>query len=116
MNPIVQDLGGDDLTAINVALVLKGVRPNLDTNPRFGGFSDYWKSYIKFDFIKYSLILDKVTAKATEFTYVPETKTFTSKEINTKTFSLEDWLKLAKTPDQFIDSIKLAKAPRREKA
>ena len=106
LNPIVQDLGGDDMTAVNVALVFKGVKPEMDTNPHYGGYSTYWKSYEKYEFVKYSLILDKVTVNVTEFTLNPETGTFTDKELNTKTFSLEDWLNLANTPDQLIADIK----------
>ena len=106
LNPIVQDLGGDDMTAINVALVFKGVKPEIDTNSRYGGYSKYWKSYEKYEFVKYSLILDKVEANVTEFTFNPETGTFTDKKLATKFFSLEDWLNLADTPDQLIADIK----------
>ena len=113
LNPIVQDLGGDDLTAINVALAYKGVKPEIDTNPHYGGYSSYWKAYEKYKFVKYSLILDKVTVNSTEFTYVPETRSFTNKECGTKTFSLHEWLNLSDNPDKFIADIKEAKAAKK---
>ena len=106
LNPIVQDLGGDDMTAINVALVFKGVKPKIDTNSRYGGYSTYWKSYEKYEFVKYSLILDKVEVNVTESTFNPETGTFTDKELAPKFFSLKDWLNLADTSDQLIADIK----------
>lgn len=106
LNPIVQDLGGDDMTAVNVALVFKGVKPEIDTNSRYGGYSKYWKSYEKYEFVKYSLILDKVDVNVTESTFNPETGTFTNKELAPKFFSLENWLNLADTPDQLIADIK----------
>lgn len=106
LNPIVQDLGGNDMTAINVALVFKGVKPEIDTNSRYGGYSKYWKSYEKYEFVKYSLILDKVEANVTELTFNPETGEFTDKELAPKFFSLEDWLSLTDTPDQLIADIK----------
>ena len=106
LNSIVQDLGGDDMTAINVALVFKGVKPEIDTNPRYGGYSKYWKSYEKYEFVKYSLILDKVEANVTEFAFNPETGAFTDKELNPKFFSLEDWLSLTNTSAQLIADIK----------
>lgn len=109
LNPIVQDLGGDDMTAINVALVFKGVKPEIDSNPRYGGYSEYWKSYEKYEFVKYSLILDKVTVNVTEFTFNPETGTFTDKKLDPKTSSLENWLNLADTPAQFIVDLKKKK-------
>lgn len=106
LNPIVQDLGGNDMTAINVALVFKGVKPEIDTNSRYGGYSKYWKSYEKYEFVKYSLILDEVEANVTELTFNPETGEFTDKELAPKFFSLEDWLSLTDTPDQLIADIK----------
>ena len=106
LNPIVQDLGGDDMTAVNVALVFKGVKPEIDTNPRYGNCSKYWKSYEKYEFVKYSLILDKVEVNVTEFTFNPETGTFTDKKLVPKFFSLKDWLNLADTPAKFIADIK----------
>ena len=110
LNPIVQDLGGDDLTAINVALAYKGVKPEIDTNPRYGGYGGlYWKTYEKYEFVKYSLILNRVTVNSTEFTYVPETRSFTNRECGPKTFSLHDWLNLPDNADKFIAEIKEAK-------
>ena len=63
LTPIVQDLtvGNDneDLTAINVALTFKGMKPKIDSSSRF---DDSYKSLIKYDFISFSLIRNMVTA------------------------------------------------------
>ena len=49
---IVKDLaaGGknEDLSAINVGLTFKGIKPEMDMSPRWGGFNDYWRQYIAY--------------------------------------------------------------------
>ena len=53
------DCESADLMAINVGLAFKGLKPEIDKTTRFG--SDY-KNLIQYDFVSYSLILDKVSA------------------------------------------------------
>ena len=55
---IINDLGGDDLTAINVALIHKGVKPQIDESPRFE--HNWRKSFFRYEFVRYSLLLDRV--------------------------------------------------------
>lgn len=52
------DCESADLMAINVGLAFKGLKPEIDKTTRFG--SDY-KNLIQYDFVSYSLILDKVS-------------------------------------------------------
>lgn len=55
---IINDLGGDDLSAINVALIHKGVKPQIDESPRFE--HSWRKSFFRYELVRYSLLLDKV--------------------------------------------------------
>lgn len=71
LSSIVEDLGGGDLTAINVGLVFKGVKPEVDTKPRYDG--NYGKRYYRYDFKSYSLINDIVFCERTSLKYNPET-------------------------------------------
>lgn len=63
LSPIVSDLTtadtNPDLMAINVGLTFRGLKPEIDTTRRYS--KDY-RSLVQYDFISYSLILDKVTA------------------------------------------------------
>lgn len=70
LSPIIEDLGGDDLTAINVGLVFKGIKPNIETQSRYE--SNYGKKYYRYDFESYSLINDIVFCKRTALKYNPE--------------------------------------------
>lgn len=54
----------EDLTAINVALVYKGITPDIDTKPRFAQWGK--ESCAKYTFVKYSLILGVVYCSETE--------------------------------------------------
>lgn len=58
LNGIVEDLGGDDLTAINVALAYNGMTPEIDKTDRY--VYDWQNKYYKYVFKGYSLILDTV--------------------------------------------------------
>lgn len=91
LSPIVEDLGGDDKTAIAVALAYKGIKPEIDDAPRF----DYnCTCYTKYEFVSYSIILDAVTVAKTYISYNKETKQWDtdSRQYNNLTFSLDRWL------------------------
>ena len=49
LTSIVDDLaaGGKDkdLSAINVGLTFKGIKPEMDMSPRWGNFNEYWRRY-----------------------------------------------------------------------
>ena len=60
LNGVIEDLGGDDLTAINVALAYNGMTPEIDKTDRYE--YDWHDQYYKYVFTGYSLILDTVRA------------------------------------------------------
>ena len=61
---IVNDLGGDDLTAIKVGLIHKGIKPEIDTQSRY---ATNYKGFRRYDFVSYSMILDKVCVKTSNY-------------------------------------------------
>ena len=62
LNPIIKDLAvgnaNEDLIAINVGLVFKGLTPEIDTTIRYS--KDY-KELVQYTFVSYSMIRDLVT-------------------------------------------------------
>lgn len=62
LNPIIKDLAvgntNEDLVAINVGLVFKGLTPEIDTTVRYS--KDY-RELIQYTFVSYSMIRDLVT-------------------------------------------------------
>jgi hypothetical protein len=60
---IIEDLGGDDLVAINVALVYNKIVPEIDTTIRWE--HHYRNQIYRYEFVHYSLLLDRVTCKRT---------------------------------------------------
>lgn len=59
INDIASVKDNPDLVAINVALAFKGIKPKIDTAPRFGG-SRYDKAITRYDVIAISLINNSV--------------------------------------------------------
>ena len=66
LSGIVKDIAGvqenEDLTAINVALAFKGIKPDIDTDPRF---ESNYKSVYKWELVHVSLITNTVKYKIT---------------------------------------------------
>ena len=66
LSGIVKDIAGvqenEDLTAINVALAFKGIKPEIDSRPRF---EQNYKSVYKWELIHVSLITGIVKYKVT---------------------------------------------------
>ena len=95
---IVKDLaaGGknEDLSAINVGLTFKGIKPEMDTSPRWGGFNDYWRQYIAYTPVGYSLILDRVTYKKCEISRDKEKDEWTSGKVYEDSMPMAEWLNL----------------------
>jgi hypothetical protein len=95
---IVKDLaaGGknEDLSAINVGLTFKGIKPEMDMSPRWGGFNDYWRQYIAYTPVGYSLILDRVTYKKCEISRDKEKDEWTSGKIYEDSMPMAEWLNL----------------------
>ena len=95
---IVKDLvaGGknEDLSAINVGLTFKGIKPEMDMSPRWGNFNDYWRQYYAYTPVGYSLILDRVTYRKCEISRDKEKDVWTSGKVYEDSMSMEDWLNL----------------------
>lgn len=95
---IVEDLaaGGKnkDLSAINVGLTFKGIKPEMDMSPRWGNFNDYWRQYSAYTPVGYSLILDRVTYKKCEITRDKEKDEWTSGKVCEDSMPMADWLNL----------------------
>jgi hypothetical protein len=91
LSPIVEDLGGDDRMAIAVALAYKGIKPEIDDAPRFTYYGA--NSYVRFECVSYSIIMDCVTVSETCFTLDKETQLW-KKEPRThqSTIGLPHWL------------------------
>ena len=95
---IVKDLaaGGknEDLSAINVGLTFKGIKPEMDMSPRWGGFNDYWRQYIAYTPVGYSLILDRVTYKKCGISRDKEKDEWTSGKVYEDSMPMAEWLNL----------------------
>lgn len=103
LSPIVEDLGGEDLTAIAVALAYKGIKPEIDTTPRFDYSGSY---YVRFEFVSYSVIRDTVTVSKTFFSYNKETKQWSpDNQSNKQVFSLDRWLNMSTSEAECIAKV-----------
>lgn len=95
---IVDDLaaGGKnkDLSAINVGLTFKGIKPEMDMSPRWGNFNEYWRQYTAYTPVGYSLILDRVTYRKCEITRDKEKDEWTSGKVYEDSMPMVDWLNL----------------------
>lgn len=95
---IVEDLvaGGKnkDLSAINVGLTFKGIKPEMDMSPRWGNFNEYWRQYSTYTPVGYSLILDRVTYKKCDISRDKEKNEWTSGNVYEDSMSMIDWLNL----------------------
>ena len=100
---IVKDLaaGGknEDLSAINVGLTFKGIKPEMDMSPRWGGFNDYWRQYTAYTPVGYSLILDRVTYKKCDISRDKEQDKWTSGKVYEDSMPMADWLNLTTEKD-----------------
>ena len=57
MSPIIDDLGGSIIHKLNVGLLMKGLKPKVDTRMRMRHHND---SRYRLVFVNYSFLLDKV--------------------------------------------------------
>ena len=98
LTSIVDDLaaGGKDkdLSAINVGLTFKGIKPEMDMSPRWGNFNEYWRQYSAYTPVGYSLILDRVTYKKCDITRDKEKDEWTSGKVCEGSMPMADWLDL----------------------
>lgn len=95
---IVDDLaaGGKnkDLSAINVGLTFKGIKPEMDMSSRWGNFNEYWRQYSAYTPVGYSLILDRVTYRKCEISRDKEKDEWTSGKVYEDSMPMADWLNL----------------------
>lgn len=95
-----------DLAAINVGLTFKGIKPEIDKTTRYSGENTYWRQYARLEFVNYSLILDRVSAKRITISREKESDVWKEEESSCEFIcSLEDWLDKPTTPDTFIEEI-----------
>jgi hypothetical protein len=109
---IVKDLaaGGknEDLSAINVGLTFKGIKPEMDMSPRWGNFNEYWRQYYAYTPVGYSLILDRVTYRKCEISRDKEKDEWTSGKVYEDSMPMADWLDLTTEKadvDAFVDKM-----------
>ena len=57
MSPIIDDLGGDIKTKLNVGLVMKNLKPEVDETPRM--YSKTMPKY-RYRFVRYEMLTDRV--------------------------------------------------------
>ena len=108
LTPIVQDLvTGDtdeDLMALNVGLVFKGLVPEVDTTSRFG-----WEYYTlkRYDFVHFSLIQNLITVKVWDFDFDGSNNTVAQepREGGIKTFTCEEWFAKPVTADEPMQTL-----------
>lgn len=110
INPMVEDLSAGlnqnkDLIAINCGLTLKGVMPEIDKTTRYDSGSTYSRYYMKYEFIGYSMILDKVTYNRISIRREKDSDTWSEEKNCDDTCSLETWLGWDTNPDKMIAEI-----------
>ena len=110
LSSIVKDIStglntNEDLTAVNVGLTFKGIKPEIDKTTRYVGENTYWRQYARLEFVDYSLILDRVSAKRTTISREKESNMWKEEEPCEFICSLEDWLNKPTTPVEFIEEI-----------
>lgn len=109
LTPIVEDLGGEDMTAIAVALAYKGIKPEIDTSTRFA--TEYRDTYAKYEFKSYSVIKDAVMVRKTLITWNEGTKHWDFDESPREIpISLYKWLTMATSAEKYMSEI-LARYP-----
>ena len=92
LSPIVEDLGGDDMTAIAVALAYKGIKPEIDDAPRF---DQYCNHYDQYEFVSYSIIKNMVTVNCYTHTFNKDTEQWDTKQIRSTYMNLDRWLAMS---------------------
>jgi hypothetical protein len=107
LSSIINDLGGSDLTAINVALVYKGAKPQIDTRSRYEW--NYGTKYYRYDFVSFSLILNKVECKKVAYNLLESGDAEETGSYDT-VIDLQDWLSKTTNAQDIVDIINKRKA------
>lgn len=110
LSSIVKDIStglnaNEDLTAINVGLTFKGIKPVVDKTTRYEEGSVYWRRYTRCEFVEHSLILDMVKYKSIDITRDEKTNNWTDSEPKLECCSLSRWLEMSTSPDKYIKAI-----------
>lgn len=98
LSTIVNDLScgreNDDLTAVNVGLTFKGIKPTIDTTTRFDTGYCLLERY---EFIGSSLILNQVRVARSYLRFNRDNNTFETEWVNRteETYSMEHWLDMS---------------------
>lgn len=102
LSGIINDLGGDDLTAIHVALAFKKQVPEIDRKPRYSlGYSKEY--YTVYEYQSFSLILGTVDVMK-QTTYFDNRKGPYSVQ---ETLPIAKWYELStEKPEQLVDENK----------
>ncbi len=103
LTPIVEDLGGEDITAIAVALAYKGIKPEIDTTTRFD--TEYRDTYAKYEFKSYSVIKDLVLISKTYCTWNSETHTWSNDRSQDMEIQLSRWLNMSTSEEDIKNKI-----------
>ena len=108
LTPIVKDLAvgsnSEDLTAINVALAYKGVKPEIDTTPRFDDVWEHRGTFHRYDVEDYSLIRDIVKCRITTL-FLTEDGKFEVQSEDVTTMLYERFLELSDSCDSYVERI-----------
>lgn len=107
LSNIINDLGGSDLTAINVALVYKGAKPQIDTRSRYEW--NYGTKYYRYDFVSFSLILNKVECKKVAYNLLESGDAEETGSYDT-VIDLQDWLNKTTNAQDIVEIINKRKA------
>ena len=110
LSSIVKDIStglnaNEDLTAINVGLTFKGIKPTIDKTTRYEEGSIYWKRYSRCEFVEHSLILDTVKYNKIDVTRDEKTDRWTDSKPTSECCSLSVWLEMSTSPDEYIKAI-----------
>ena len=86
MDPIIEDLGGSIQVKLNVGLIMKGLKPEVDKSPRVYGYGD--PDY-RHRFVRYEMLTDRVFYVA-EYRNSDGTWSDCAQE-HPETMSLQEW-------------------------
>ena len=107
LSAIINDLKpneNDELTAINVGLVYKGLTPEIDKTTRF---TNEWETLVKWEFVGISLILGVVKIKVWRSHFINSTNKFqeweTSGDVVVKGF--DEWLEASTNEEEIRSKI-----------
>ncbi len=103
LSPIIEDLGGDDLTAINVALVFKRVKPNYD-GPKVK-FGREFRTIYRYEYVQNSLILGNITVRKTPIRLERDNQTFSEEAPVMAALYFEDWESMPDSDEKFREEI-----------